>query len=108
MEDVSTSGNFQGMVLMLPFIPFILIGPVITNPAGMVAKIAGYIPITSPAVMIMRLSMLEEWPWMEIAISVIILIISVWLFMKLAGKIFKKIGRASCRERGKIWEDAVW
>lgn len=89
MEDVSTSGNFQGMVLMLPFIPFILIGPVISNPAGMVAKIAGYIPITSPAVMIMRLSMLEEWPWMEIAISVIILIISVWLFMKLAGKIFK-------------------
>src|SRR5699024_11546994 len=96
MEDVSTSGNFQGMVLMLPFIPFILIGPVISNPAGMVAKIAGYIPITSPAVMIMRLSMSEEWPWMEIAISVIILIISVWLFMKRSEE--RRVGK-ECRGR---------
>ena len=33
--------------------------------------------------------MLEEWPWVEIAIAVAILVVSVWLFMKLAGKIFK-------------------
>src|SRR5690625_2005255 len=26
MEDISTSGNFQGMVLMLPFLPFIFFG----------------------------------------------------------------------------------
>lgn len=89
IEDVSTSGNFQGMVLMLPFIPFVLIGPIMSDPESIVSKIAGYIPITSPAVMIMRLSMLEEWPWMEIVISVTILAISVWLFTKLAGKIFK-------------------
>src|SRR5690625_300390 len=36
--DVSTSGNFQGMVLMLPFIPFMLIGPVISDPSGIVTK----------------------------------------------------------------------
>lgn len=89
MEDVSTSGNFQGMVLMLPFIPFVLIGPIITDPHGLVAKVGSYIPITSPTVMIMRLSMIEDWSWMEIGISAAILVISVWLFMKLAGKIFK-------------------
>src|SRR5690625_3909923 len=38
IEDVSTSGNFQGMVLMLPFIPFMLIGPVISDPSGIVTK----------------------------------------------------------------------
>jgi len=32
---------------------------------------------------------LEEWPWMEIIISFIIILASVWIFMKLAGKIFK-------------------
>lgn len=89
IEDVSTSGNFQGMVLMLPFLPFILISPIINNPSGLVAKISSYIPITSPSVLIIRLSVLEEWPWLEIAIAVVILIVSVWLFMKLAGKIFK-------------------
>ena len=89
IEDVSTSGNFQGMVLMLPFLPFILIGPILSDPNGLVAKVASYIPITSPGILIVRLSMLDDWPWMEIIISIIILIVSVWLFMKLAGKIFK-------------------
>src|SRR5699024_2784661 len=27
IEDISTSGNFQGLVLMLPFIPLMLLGP---------------------------------------------------------------------------------
>lgn len=89
IEDVSTSGNFQGLVLMLPFLPFVFIGPIIDNPDGLLAQIGSYIPITSPAILIMRLSMLEEWPWIQIAIGGAILVVSVWLFMKLAGKIFK-------------------
>jgi ABC-2 type transport system permease protein len=89
IEDISTSGNFQGMVLMLPFLPFVLIGPILDNPTGLIAQIGSYIPFTSPGILIIRLSMLEEWPWIEIAIAVAILIVSVWLFMKLAGKIFK-------------------
>lgn len=89
MEDVSSSGNFQGMVLMLPFLPIMFIGPIISNPSGIIAQIGSYIPFTSPAILIMRLTMLETWPWMEIAIGSGILILSVWLFMKLAGKVFQ-------------------
>lgn len=89
IEDVSTSGNFQAMVLMLPFLPFVLVGPIFNNPTGLVAQVGSYIPFTSPGILIIRLSMLEEWPWMEVIIAVAILIVSVWLFMKLAGKIFK-------------------
>lgn len=89
MADMSSAGQFQGMVLMLPFLPFIFIGPVISDPSGLFAQIGTYIPFTSPGVLILRLSMLEEWPWGEIAISLAILIVSIWVFMKLAGKIFK-------------------
>src|SRR5690625_358022 len=89
IEDVSTSGNFQGMVLMLPFLPFVLVGPILHNPTGLVAQIGSYIPFTSPGILIIRLSMLEEWPWIEVLIAIAILLVSVWLFMKLAGKIFK-------------------
>lgn len=89
IEDVSTSGNFQGMVLMLPFLPFVLVGPILNNPTGLVAQIGSYIPFTSPGILIIRLSMLEEWPWIEVLIAIAILLVSVWLFMKLAGKIFK-------------------
>jgi len=89
LEDASTSGNFQGFVLMIPFVPFILFGPVINDPSGLTAQIASYIPFTSPAILIMRLSILEEWPWIEIIISLAILIVSIWILAKLAGKIFK-------------------
>lgn len=89
MEDVSTSGNFQGMVLMLPFLPVIFIGPILSNPSGLIAQIGSYIPFTSPAILIMRLTLLETWPWVEIALASGVLLVSVWLFMKLAGKIFQ-------------------
>ncbi|WP_010097754.1 ABC transporter permease [Ornithinibacillus scapharcae] len=89
MADMSTSGNFQGLVMMLPFLSFALIGPVLGDPSGIIAKVASYIPFTSPGVLIMRLTVLEEWPWVEIAIAVAVLIVSILLFMKLAGKIFK-------------------
>ncbi|MFA9559038.1 ABC transporter permease [Evansella sp. AB-rgal1] len=89
MADMTTAGNFQGMVMMLPFLPFIFIGPVFSNPSGLMAQIGTYIPFTSPGVLLMRLSILEEWPWIEISISLVILLASIWIFMKLAGKIFQ-------------------
>ena len=89
MADISTAGNFQGMVMMLPFSPFLFIGPVFSDPSGIWAQIGSYIPFTAPGVLIMRLSLLEQWPWVEIVVATVILAISVWVFMKLAGKIFK-------------------
>lgn len=89
VEDISTAGNFQGMLFMLPFLPFIFIAPIISNPEGMVAQVTSYIPLTSPAVLLMRLTMLEEWPWVEIIIALIILVVSVIILMKLAGRIFR-------------------
>jgi ABC-2 type transport system permease protein len=89
MSDMTTAGNFQGMVMMLPFLPFLFISPVISDPSGLMAKIGTYIPFTSPGVLLLRLTLLEEWPWLEIAISLTVLIISVLLFIILAGKIFK-------------------
>ncbi|GEL76419.1 ABC transporter permease [Tenuibacillus multivorans] len=89
IEDYSTSGNFQGFVLMIPFLPFVLIGPIFSNPSGVVAQVASYVPFTAPGVLIMRLSALDEWPWIEIIIAIAVLILSIWIFMKLAGKIFQ-------------------
>ncbi|WP_453992258.1 ABC transporter permease [Bacillus nitroreducens] len=89
MADMSSAGNFQGMVMMLPFLPFVFIGPVIGDPGGLIAQIGTYIPFTAPGVLLLRLTFLEEWPWIEIIVSLVILGISIWLCMKLAGKIFK-------------------
>ena len=89
LEDSSSGSNFQGFVFMIPWLPFIFIGPVLTNPEGMLSQVLSYIPFTSPGIMILRLSILDEWPWVQIFISLAILIVSIWLLMKLAGKIFR-------------------
>lgn len=89
MADMTSAGNFQGMVMMLPFLPFVFIGPVISDPGGLFAQIGSFIPFTAPGVLLLRLTMLEELPWMQIIISLVILTVSIWIFMKLAGKIFK-------------------
>ncbi|HWO77799.1 MAG TPA: ABC transporter permease [Bacillus sp. (in: firmicutes)] len=89
MADMTSTGNFQGMVMMLPFLPFMFIGPVVSDPSGLFAQVGSYIPFTAPGVLLLRLTLLESWPWIEIMISLAILLVSIWLFMKLAGKIFK-------------------
>src|SRR5699024_2585152 len=89
MADMSSAGNFQGMVMMLPFLPFIFIGPVISDPSGLFAQIGTYILFTTPGVLLMRLIVMEEWAWVEIIIALVILVVSIWIFKKLAGKIFK-------------------
>ena len=88
VEDMTATSNFQGMVMMLPFLPAIFIAPILSNPSGLIAQIGSFIPITAPAVWLVRLSVLEEWPWMELGIAIVVLLFSIWLFMKLAGKIF--------------------
>ncbi|WP_152656969.1 ABC transporter permease [Oceanobacillus sp. CFH 90083] len=89
MSDVSSAGNLQGFVMMLPFVPFVIAGPVISNPDGVIATVSTYIPFTAPSVLLMRLSLLDSWPWLEIVISLVVIVLSIFIFMKIAGKIFK-------------------
>lgn len=89
VEDMTATSNFQGMVMMLPFLPLIFIGPILSDPSGTMAMIGSFIPFTAPGVLLIRLSLLETWPWMEIILALIILTASIWLMMKLAGKVFK-------------------
>lgn len=89
MSDVSTAGNFQSMIMMIPFISFFFIGPVLSDPTGTIAKVLTYVPFTSPIILLARLIRLDEWSWMEIGISLAILVVTIWIMMRLAGKIFK-------------------
>ena len=89
IEDIQEAGNFQGMLMILPWAPFFVISSIITNPNGMVAMIASYFPLTSPGVMTIRLAMLARIPVMDVIISAILLLLTTWLIIKLSGKIFK-------------------
>lgn len=87
-EDVDSTSNFQGIVFILPWLPLFLIAPVLNDPTGIIAQAASYFPLTAPGILIIRLSVLEQWPWLEIIVSLSLLIVSIWVLMKIAGKIF--------------------
>lgn len=88
MEDIQNTGNFQGIVMFLPGLSFLLISPVAGNPDGIVAQIGSYIPFTASIVMILRVT-LTELSLVEIIIPIVILLVSTVLMAKLAGKIFR-------------------
>lgn len=89
IEDATTAGNFTGIFMMLPFLPFPFIGAFIADPSGVIATVASYFPFTSSMVMIVRVVMLDEFPLLEVILSLVVLVIFVALMMKIAGKIYK-------------------
>ncbi|MCL0094113.1 ABC transporter permease [Dehalococcoidia bacterium] len=88
MEDVMNTGNFQGIIMILPAFSFLFIFPVVADPNGIIAQIGSYIPFTASIVMILRITLIDL-ALIEIVIPVVILLASTVLMAKLAGKIFR-------------------
>lgn len=89
MEDAQSGSSFQGVIFLLPMLPVFVIGPIIANPYGVIAMFGTYFPLTSPGVMLTRLSISESLPLWEILLSSVILVVTITLIMKLAGKLFR-------------------
>ena len=70
-------------------LPLFVIGPIIVNPSGFAALVGTYFPLTTPGVMLARLSLSQHIASWEIILSGAILVLTVLLMMKLAGKLFK-------------------
>lgn len=88
MEDLQSAGNSQGIVIMLPMLAFIFIGPVISNPDGTIAQFASYLPFSSPLIMVIR-NAFTQVPWWQILISGALLLITTLILTRLAAKIFR-------------------
>lgn len=88
VDSMESASNMQGMVFMLPGLPFFVIGPVIGNPDGVIARIATLFPITSPSIIVLRsgLTVLQPWEWIA---AVLILLATTVLVVKMAAKIFR-------------------
>lgn len=88
MEDMQSAGNSQGMVMMLPMLAFLFLPPVMNNPDGTIAVFASLFPITSPAIMMLR-SGLTQVPLWQTLISGALLLITAYLTILAAAKIFR-------------------
>ncbi len=73
---------------MILIIPIVIILPAMQNPQSDLIKILSFIPLTLPSVMILKLN-ITDITVLEFAITVIIMIISIFLTIKISAKIFK-------------------
>ena len=88
MEDMQSASNSQGMVMMLPMLSFLFLGPVISNPDGSIAVFASLFPFTSPAIMMMR-SGLTTVPLWQNLVAGALLVVTALLMSVMAAKIFR-------------------
>ncbi len=80
----------QGAMIftMLGILPMMLLGIIVKAPDSIVARVLTYVPYTSPVTALMRISLVEV-PVYELAASLLILIISVVVMIRLSARIFR-------------------
>ncbi len=106
MEDLQSAGNSQSLVIMLPALSFLFMDPVMTNPDGAIAIFASIFPFTSPAIMMMRSGLTVVPLWQTLS-SAALLLLTAWVIMLLASKIFR-IGMLMYGKNASFQEVTKW
>jgi len=88
MEDLQSAGNAQSIVIMLPMLAFLFLGPVISNPNGSIAVFASLFPLTSSAIMMLRSGFTAVPLWQQL-LSAALLLITAFITMRASAKIFR-------------------
>jgi ABC-2 type transport system permease protein len=86
IDDPNTST--RSTVMFLPFIPVVMSVSVLRDPDGLASRILSIFPLTSPSAMPIRI-ILSNPGVIEIGLAILLLAGTVWLFRRLAGRIFE-------------------
>ena len=95
--------TYLSLILMLPVV---IAMPAAQNPDFIVTKIFSYIPLTIPTVMLLRLNV-QNVSNLEIFVSLVIMVISIFIVTKLSAKIFR-IGILSYGNKPTLKEVFRW
>ena len=86
--EQESDAQYLLLPVMLPLMfSYILNIQILSSPETTLAEVCSYVPFTAPITMMVRLSMGVQW-W-ELAISALILIVTVFLMIKLAARIYR-------------------
>ncbi|MFZ5516317.1 MAG: ABC transporter permease [Candidatus Zhuqueibacterota bacterium] len=98
--------QLQFPVIMIIMLAFFSAFYIIKNPSANLSVILSYIPFFSPITMFTRISVLTP-PFIEILISIIILVLTILFLIWLAGKIFR-VGILMYGKRPTLPEVLTW
>lgn len=91
---------------MTSIIPMFFIGALLSQPNGTLARVLSYIPLTAPITIMMRVGATRVPLW-DIALSGVILFASLFIFIRLAAKLFR-LGTLMYGKRPSLVEIIHW
>jgi ABC-2 type transport system permease protein len=71
-------------------LPLMMMGPLIQDPHGVVARVLTWVPITSAAVVVLRASLdAGALAWWEAAGAFVVLVVSTWVAIRIGARLFR-------------------
>jgi ABC-2 type transport system permease protein len=82
------SGQLSAFWTLLSMIPMFVIAPISEAPNSWLARGLSWFPLTAPVTMLLRITS-GHIPWVDVAISIVVLLVSIYLAVKGAAKMFR-------------------
>ena len=82
------SQQLAGIFSFFAAVPYMISGFLFTNPNMLIARVLSFFPLTAPTMMMLRLP-LAEVPWVDVAGSIVILLLSIPAAMWVGVKLFR-------------------
>lgn len=86
-RDAQAGGQIQGLFVMIPMIPLILTGAIVTDPHALWVKVLGYIPLFTPGIYLLR-STVATIPLWESVVCFAVATLGAVFVTRAAGRIF--------------------
>jgi ABC-2 type transport system permease protein len=100
------SGQLSAFWTLLSMIPMFVIAPISEDPNSWLARGLSYFPLTAPVTMLLRVSS-AQIPWVDVAVSVFVLVVSIYFAVRAAAKMFRAAALLSGK-RPKLAEIFRW
>jgi ABC-2 type transport system permease protein len=82
------SGQLSAFWTLLSMIPMFLLAPISEAPNSWLARGLSWFPLTAPVTMLLRITS-GHIPWADVGISIVILLVSIYLAVRGAAKMFR-------------------
>ncbi|MTI94162.1 MAG: ABC transporter permease [Firmicutes bacterium] len=87
MKDAESGSQAHGLVIMIPILPLMLSAPIMMAPNHIIVRIVSFIPIFTPATMLMRMGATTVPAWEIIATSLALLAGTIF-FLYIGARIY--------------------
>jgi ABC-2 type transport system permease protein len=87
--DIKETQTLLMPIMLMACLPLFALGPIMSDPNGLIAKVCSYIPFATPMVMVARESVPPGIPLYELVIGVTLVFVTSMFCVWAAGRIFR-------------------